>query len=258
MIERVDVSMGRFDNLIFRMRTKFLQQKAITANNIKDVPVIINNFNRLSCLQEQLEWLEKMGMKNIYIIDNASTYPPLLAYYKQIKHRVFLLNKNAGFMALWKTILFQRFRKGYYIYTDPDIIPVQDCPADVMSHFYSLLQQYPDADKVGFGLVIDDLPDHYPLKEKVIAWESKYWQEKREENVYVAPIDTTFAIYRPGAQGGSELNALRTGGVYTARHLSWYVDTANLPEEELYYMEKAGKSSSWTSELLGKKRTIQY
>jgi hypothetical protein len=76
--------------------------------------------------------------------------------------------------------------------------------------------------------------------------------------VYIAPIDTTFALYRAGSIGGSELKALRTGGRYLARHLSWYLNPGHLPEEELFYMQHAGSSSSWVSELLERERNIKY
>lgn len=42
----------------------------------KNIPIIINNFNRLTCLQRLIASLEVRGYHNIYIIDNNSTYPP--------------------------------------------------------------------------------------------------------------------------------------------------------------------------------------
>ena len=48
----------------------------------KEIPIIINNFNRLDTLQKLIASLEIRGYRNIYIIDNLSTYPPLLDYYK--------------------------------------------------------------------------------------------------------------------------------------------------------------------------------
>jgi hypothetical protein len=250
--------MGLFDNLGFRIKNKLVPHEKISADKIKHIPVIINNHNRLDCLKKQIAWLEHIGMKNIYIIDNASTYKPLLEYYETLSYTVFLLNKNVGFMSLWKTILFQRFKSDYYIYTDPDIIPVEDSPSDAIEYFYKLLQKYTDIDKVGFGLEIKDLPDHYPLKEKVLLWESKFWTNEVEENVYASPIDTTFALYRPGRMGGSELRALRTGGLYIAHHLTWYINPNQLSEEDLHFMNHSDSSSSWTAELLGKEHNLKY
>ena len=39
--------------------------------NIKDIPIIINNRNRMQNLLRLIEWLEKNGYNNIYIIDNS-------------------------------------------------------------------------------------------------------------------------------------------------------------------------------------------
>lgn len=258
MIRNIKASMGRFDNLLYRLNYHLRNLHQRQAFDLKAIPVIINNYNRLECLQSQLDWIKRVGLRNVFIIDNASEYPPLLKFYKQTDCTVLALDKNVGFEALWKTVIFQRFRNSYYIYTDPDIVPDEACSFDAIEHFYRLLQEYPQVDKVGFGLVIDDLPEHYPLKEKVVNWEQKFWQTKVEENVYEAPIDTTFALYRPGAKGGSELRALRTGGKYVARHTSWYTNPEAMTAEERHYAAKANRSGSWTAELMGKQRNIFY
>ena len=70
-------------------------------------------------------------------------------------------------------------------------------PDDFIEKFILLLQKYPKALKAGFSICIDDLPDHYKLKEKVIEWESVFWKEEIEPNIFKALIDTTFAVYKP-------------------------------------------------------------
>ena len=209
------------------------------------IPVIINNFNRLDCLRELVGWLEKVGMKNIYILDNASTYPPLLDYYKTCPHEIIYLNQNVGYMALWQTEVFERFKNDFYIYTDPDIVPTEECPTDFIGFFLDVLAKRADVKKVGFGLKIDDLPAHSQRMAELIAIEGKYWEKQVAPNVYDAPIDTTFALYRPGAQGDHRAKALRTGPPYTARHLPWYFDPNDLPEEEVFYKKVASNSNSW-------------
>ncbi len=258
MIKKIKTSMGKWDNLSFRLLNKFSKIKKIEKDNIKDVPIIINNFNRLEYLQMQIKWLEKAGCKNIFIIDNASTYPPLLEFYKNINYQVYLLDKNIGFLALWKTVIFQKFKHSYHVYTDPDILPKDTCPLNVLSYFFEILQKYNDIKKVGFGLVIDDLPAHYSFKEKVKNWERQFWENEIEPNLFNAAIDTTFALYKPYVKGGSELNAIRTGEPYTARHLSWYIDSNNLTEEESYYVKTANSSSSWTNTIIGKVGNNDY
>ncbi|TAE35276.1 MAG: glycosyltransferase family 2 protein [Runella slithyformis] len=183
-------------------------------------------------------------MTHIVILDNASTYPPLLEYYKNCPHRVVLLGKNAGYMALWESPIFEEFKNDFYVYTDPDLLPIAQCPKDFMEVFLKLLAENADIKKVGFSLKIDDLPDCFPKKQEIVAIESKYWQRKRSELAYDAPIDTTFALYRPGAKGDHRAKGLRTVYPYVARHLPWYLDPQNLPEEEIYYKQRASDSST--------------
>ncbi|TAG24335.1 MAG: glycosyltransferase family 2 protein [Cytophagia bacterium] len=183
-------------------------------------------------------------MTHIVILDNASTYPPLLEYYKNCPHRVVLLGKNAGYMALWESPIFEEFKNDFYVYTDPDLLPIAQCPKDFMEVFLKLLAENADIKKVGFSLKIDDLPDCFPKKQEIVAIESKYWQRKRSEWAYDAPIDTTFALYRPGAKGDHRAKGLRTVYPYVARHLPWYLDPQNLPEEEIYYKQRASDSST--------------
>ena len=127
----------------------------------KEIPIIINNFNRLTTLRLLTETLTACGYTNIYILDNASTYPPLLEYYKTCPFTVFHLNQNLGFKALWESPLKKRFCNDYYIYTDSDVIPSDYCPKDFIDYFFKELKKHPFARKIGFSLRIDNIPDSY-------------------------------------------------------------------------------------------------
>jgi hypothetical protein len=142
MVINITTSMGVFDNLIFRLAAIFLYYKVKSKNRINEIPVIINNFNRLDSLKKQLAWLEKIEQRNIFIIDNCSDYQPLLDFYKTTPYTVFKLDENVGFLSIWKTIIFKLFKKTYYIYTDSDILPVETCPLNAIVYFYNLLRHY--------------------------------------------------------------------------------------------------------------------
>ena len=101
----------------------------------KKIPIIINNFNRLDLLKKLIHSLEIRGYSNIYIIDNLSTYPPLLDYYKSCSYKVFLLNENIGMTALWKSGIYKQFRNNFFVYTDSDVVPVDECPDDFLLFF---------------------------------------------------------------------------------------------------------------------------
>lgn len=212
---------------------------------LKSIPIIINNRNRLTYLLQLISWLEENGYSNIYIIDNDSDYPPLLDYYSKTPYPVFRLKENIGHLSLWKTGIIDQFKNDYYVYTDPDVVPVKECPDDAISFFMKQLKKYKNIEKVGFSLKIDDLPDSYADKGKVIDWEKKFWEKMVADDVYDAPIDTTFALYRPYTNGAIWVqNAYRTAGKYIARHLPWYEDSSNPTEENEYYKNKIKKGAS--------------
>lgn len=222
--------------------------KKSVAPYYKDIPIIINNYNRLTTLQALICFLEKCGYRNLFIIDNASTFPPLLEYYETCPYKVFRLKDNVGHLSLWKTDIYKEFIHNYYVYTDSDIVPCDECPADFLNYFLQVLLRYKYAAKVGFGLRIDDLPDHYHMKQSVIDWEGKFWVHEVEKDLYRAPIDTTFALYRPYAKKNANwyVEQYRTGGKYVAHHMPWYNNSNDLSLEEQYYINSCTKSTHWT------------
>jgi hypothetical protein len=156
------------------------------------------------------------------------------------------LSKNIGHLSLWKTKIYKQFQNGYFVYTDPDLLIHKDCPANFIEHFFKIMQRYRNAQKVGFGLAIDDLPDSYKYKDEVIAWEQQFWQNEIEKGIFLAGIDTTFAMYRPFVKGKVFVNNLRTGYPYIMHHLPWYADSTSLNEEDAYYNNSIATSTHWT------------
>jgi hypothetical protein len=193
----------------------------------------------------------------IVIIDNKSTYLPLLKYYKTIKdkYEVLMMKKNYGYTVI-KDVLWldESFKKKYrlmtddYVYSDCDIIPDKDCPKNFLSTFKEILDKY-KVDKVGFGLRIDNLPDHYKNKEAVIKWEQQFWRNKIDKYCR-APIDTTFALRKAGTCAGHSGNAIRTMAPYIAEHLPWYIDTNNLTDEDRFYHNSIKTSTHWSEKVI--------
>jgi len=215
------------------------------------VPILVNCRDRLGSLLELLAFLERAGHTRIHLVDNASTYPPLLEYFESTPFDVVRLDRNVGHTAMWDANLFDELGvDGRFVLTDPDIVPVEDCPIDAVEYFGEILDSYPDRAKVGFGLKIDDLPDAYRFKRQAISWESQFWQRPIAPRLYDAEIDTTFALYRtPGAYRRD--HALRTGHPYLARHTTWYLDDTALPEDELYYRQHAERDlNNWSRDEL--------
>ena len=234
----------------FSLREKLSPSKY--GDDFHRIPIIINNFNRLDTLKLLLDSLLKRGYENIYILDNKSTYPPLLEWYKTAPCEVIFLPANLGFKALWRhKPTRERFCNDYYIYTDSDVVLDDGCPADIIARMHHLLKDvYPHAFKIGPMIRIDDLPDHYARKAEVIAWESRFFEHPTpENNLYRAPIDTTFALYRPriGLSRRPSLEAYRMAMPYAIRHLPWYDDSAHPSEEEVYYKSHCVHVTAWSN-----------
>ena len=212
-------------------------------------PVVIVVRDRLACLDELVTWLEANKVTEIHLVDNDSSYPPLVSYLDSSPHHVWRLGTKLGHEAPWVIgLVAELSSRGSFVVTDPDVIPDEACPPDVFDHLQRLLDRHADVDKVGLGLRIDDLPDHGQHRDQVVAWESRYWNDEVEPGVFRAAIDTTFALYRAAAEHHID-RSLRTGWPYVARHLPWYLDPERLPAEESYYRERADLSvSSWNSE----------
>ncbi|WP_223033956.1 glycosyltransferase [Hanstruepera marina] len=216
----------------------------------KSIPIIIISYNQLTHIKQLVNWLLENYYKNIIIVDNKSTYPPLMEYLRSIEGpvKVEYLKKNEGHLAFWKNKnIFKKYSKGYYVVTDADILPIDECPGDMMWVLMTLLDKAYDRTKVGLSLKIDDIPEHNPNKKAVENWEKQFWKSECHSKAYKAEIDTTWAMYRPGYKYKLKhfTKAWRSKPPYMARHEGWYVDTGNLTEEQKYYMQTANESASW-------------
>lgn len=231
--------------LLRLFKRAFLPKDIITSENCFDVPIIINNRNRYTFLKLMIYQLQAFGYKHIYILDNDSTYPPLLEYYETVNATVILLKQNVGYRALWETNVFEQFKNKHYVYSDPDILMQNDCPKDFVYQLYLHLNKYRLKEKAGVALKIDDLPDYYLNKQEAIKNESIFWEKQLDKDVYDAMVDTTLALYKPLAYGNAEeCDAIRVGGKLAAQHLTWYLDSKNLSDEELFYKNSIKKNTS--------------
>jgi SAM-dependent methyltransferase len=212
-----------------------------------DIPVFIINRNRLYPLKALVDWLIGAGTKDIRIVDNDSTYPPLLAYYQNLPEQVTVIHMgvNAGPWVVWEHGLVDKVETPYIV-TDADLLPA-GCPTDLVEKMLRLLEAHPECGKVGVGLRIDNLPDWYKHKKEVIEWEAKFWWNSVGDDAFRAAVDTTFALYPPHAPFQNGPQNLRMNRPYCFEHLPWYSDETDLDEEEKYYREHADpRFSHWS------------
>lgn len=209
----------------------------------------ITVWNLLSPLPQLVDDIRRFGCKPV-IVDNASTYPPLLKWLdEQTTAPVVRMAENLGPRAAW-TLGIQRQER--YIVTDGDL-DLSEIPDDAMDVLDAGFALDPSAHKVGFSLRIDDLPPDGVLTAAVREWEARYWTRPVGERYFRADIDTTFAMYDSRRPGNAYGPALRTAPPYTARHLPWYWTRETMTGEIRYYLKalnKAVGAGTWSPRLV--------
>lgn len=205
-------------------------------------------YNRLTIPKKLIENLADTGCEPI-LLDNTSTYPPLLEWYKSCPFKVHTFKQRYGERVFWDSGLFNEYNDEYYIVTDHDL-DISTVPSDYTEKLIQGLENT-DVTKCGLSLEIDDLPDtEYSNIAK--SYESKYWQDKDHLGNYVAGVDTTFAMYDRKRQplgwdrGDNFYKATRLPKPYTAKHMPWYLNekSLELDEEEKYY--HTGRENFWS------------
>lgn len=216
----------------------------------REIPIYIISFNRVNELRRCLERYLADGYENIHIVDNASTNSELLSYLKTVPCHVHYMKRNWGHHVLWDSGEFDDvILTQPYVLTDPDILPAPGCPDDYVERFYEELLRHPEKTKVGFSLRLDDIPDAYPYKYDVIHYELFYWEKHLHEPDgslwYDAPVDTTFAVYRPGKIPNDHfIDGIRSAAPYVAQHLGWYMDFASKDAGVQEYIQSGRKYST--------------
>lgn len=202
-----------------------------------DIKVVINNRNRYATTKNMVEKLLLLNPEEkIIIIDNESTYEPLLLWYKEIESYVDVRHsRNEGHLALWVNKLHNELSE-YFVYTDSDIQLNDNFPSDWKQIMFNYLLKYPDYIKVALALDIQGIPDCYAYKNQVIRNEGRWWLTQIEPHVYDADTDTTFFLMKN--TGDNTYKSLRLAhSNMISKHIPWYIDINNLDEEEKYYLE---------------------
>ena len=198
----------------------------------------IITYNRLNLPVNMAKFLFNHGIDPVFV-DNNSDYPPLLEYYKRTSFGVIRMKENYGYKVVWEQGVLDDFGiTGNYIVTDPDL-DLSGIPDDFLDVLEAGLTKYPQYDKCGFSLEINDLPDT-PFNP--VGYELQFWQRPLDGRYYDAPIDTTFALYKVPFHS---FKAMRTNRPYTARHLPWYYfNFEDMPDDEQYYFKTCKESHS--------------
>ena len=203
-------------------------------------PIILTNINRLTTCKKMVEDLFKLNSNaQIYIIDNASTYPPLLEWYSQVKNDITIIKNptNSGPWSFFYSGHYTNINSEWYIYSDADLELNPDMPYNWQEIMMDYTLKYDR--KASLALRIDDIPDYYPFKDLVKDHQNICWYLTDEPDVYKAVTDMTFTMDQKIK--GHRYESIRLGGKFMTKHVPWYIDFNNISEEEKYYIENINR-----------------
>ena len=193
------------------------------------------------------------------MLDNNSTYPPLLDYYKDIKSElkdkitIKRLNKNYGHTVYLK---LKKQLPNIFILSDPDLELNKNMPPNFAEVFLKISNKY-KIYKVGSAINIKDKDQFTKYINPMSGltnyeWEKQFWTMPIKDDtyeLYKADIDTTLCLvnnnYKRSDIGCYDHEAIRMAGDFTVKHLPWYKNylESTIPKDELYYYKANNKSS---------------
>ena len=206
------------------------------------LPVIIICFNNHEFVANTVAQLRALGIVDIIVIDNASTWDETRAYLDTLQAlgcKLIRNDQNLGHLCWARPEVFNSLPDKFCV-TDPDLQFNQNLPPDFLDVMARLADRYM-ASKVGFALDLSDAdqmfqyPD-YHLGQSIVDWEGQFWRQRipgEDLEVYLAEVDTTFHVFN---KHGLARRQLRVAGDYTAKHLPWYRTNSLIPPQRMTLM----------------------
>jgi hypothetical protein len=248
-------------------KRKHSKRRAKSYRNIKlshrggsnQIPIFIISWNQYTYVKSTVDQLQAYDKNmKIYIIDNKSTYEPLVKYLKEIDGKngvkVLFQPENYGHKVYERPEIMELGGEKYIV-TDPDLKFNPKMPKNFLDIMSELSDKY-KTNKIGLAL---DIKNNIDLSKKLhgvegttfATNESKYWtdpvKEETKYELYRAVIDTTFALINKKYRVvGSMDNSIRIAGDFTAVHRPWTLNNEKdlLPGEMDFYLNNKDNIST--------------
>lgn len=196
---------------------------------------------------ESLKTFEGIG--ELIIVDNDSTYEPLLQWY-ETKPCTIIKTKNCGHLSPWINKIPEQLGCKYYIVSDPDL-DLSETPKDCILYLLNKLQNNKSFDKIGLSLKNWNVSEDSPYHKFLQNWAIKNWDTNRvfDGLLIDQQIDTTFAIY--DIDKNPRGISCSTYLPYSVRHIPWEFTVQQIKNMEsenyefFYYLKNSTSSSSY-------------
>ncbi len=222
------------------------------------IPIFVTIFDRLEVLKKSIQsYYDNIDTSfEIIIHDQGTTYQPTLDWVRNCGFKYYKSENSGNAVSNSIKEWYKTNDSPYYVVTDPDIALI-DNDKDILEVFMYLMENF-NVPVVGCSLDYCDIPDYYPLKQRVLNSHFEQFGNKVECNYngynYIeAFIDTTFGLYKKGFEFKKHNMGVRVLSPYKAKHLDWYIDPDKLTEDQIYYMKTANERGHWGGHWLKEK-----
>jgi Glycosyl transferase family 2 len=224
------------------------------------VPILIICYNNYKYVDNMIKQLIKINPNlkdDIYIVNNSSTCEETIKYLDNADTKIIQNNSNNGpwISRFVNTHIYDEM-PNHFILTDADLQINPELPYNFVEILVNLSIKH-DAHKIGFALDISDFNKMYQGNYAgdnvtIYDWEKQYWEKKvleeTEYELYSAEIDTTFCCINKSYN--DFYRQYRIGGVFTAKHIPWYIDNKFYSLLEIYNYSINAKEISTISRLV--------
>jgi glycosyltransferase involved in cell wall biosynthesis len=222
------------------------------------IPVIIPSYNQLYYIKNTIRQLKRFGLETYIILDNGSTYSPLLKWFNGCPYPVLINSSNPGPRDFFTNKqIWERLPK-IFIVTDPDLEYGLDTRLTLVEDLINISNEHAWG-KVALGLIVEDGDHIVPMAKD---WEADYWKRiiattRFGDPIYDAKTDTTFALYNKDYiktpydlnWNGDFFTAPRVCGSYLCKHWGWYYKRPVPKDEYRFYKNTITHWSSTEHEL---------
>jgi hypothetical protein len=214
------------------------------------IPIILNNRNLLTYPKKMLESLTDFDdVGDIIIVDNDSSYEPLLEWY-ETKPCEIIKTSNNGHLSPWIIELPNKLSSDFYVVTDSDL-DLSITPKDSLLFLKNKMLEYSEYCKIGLSLSNWEVPQSSPYHNFLKNWAKTNWDVNcvRDGLLLNQKIDTTFAMYHKNKNYRGHNCA--TYLPYSVKHIPWEFtqeiidDMKNKNYEYYYYLINSNSSSSY-------------
>ena len=213
------------------------------------VPIYIPTFNNPTYTRNFLNQVDGLNFSQIIILDNKSTYQPMIDLLAQIdsKYEVIRLEENYGPHYILRNPEYYKTLPDIFSLSDPDVEFPKNISGNFQEEMIKIGIKYRFG-KVGFAI---EVPSENEFLELVVnldgklrnmhEWEQQFWQNEIDKTtsgdpIFQTTLDTQFAIYNKEFFNPEErYKALRIGGKYTSKHLGFYKESIVPKEESDFY-----------------------